>query len=145
MDETMIVIMLKEKITGFLDREMGCYKIVENDELITNAFASELENGKFVVTMKITCDREVADWEYDAIYDYYDIETISPFVTSIEEEAECYNPTWRITFDFSEDVGEMEDKICNLLRLHQQELSSVYQAIADKRDEYISDENISEK
>lgn len=139
MDETVIVIMLKDKETGFLDKELGCYKIEENEELIYNTYALE-ENGKYVVYLKLTCDREVEDWEFDAIYDYYENETISSLVTSIEEESDCYNPTWRVTFDFLEETEEMEKKLANLLRLHRQELTSVYTAIADKRDDYKDDE-----
>lgn len=135
MDETVIVIMLKDTETGFLEKELGSYKITENEMLIYNAFATESE-GKIIVTMKITTGREVEDWEFDAIYDYYDEGTLSPVVTSIEEEADCYNPTWIVTFDFDENTNAMEDKIGNILKLHNQELMSVYEAIKDKRDEY---------
>ena len=39
MDDTVIVIMLKDKETGFLDKELGCYKIDKNDAFIYNTFA----------------------------------------------------------------------------------------------------------
>ncbi|MGE4214378.1 MAG: DUF6762 family protein [Anaerotignaceae bacterium] len=135
MEETVIVIMLKDSKTGFLEKELGCYKISENENLIYNAYALE-EEGKTQVCMRITTDREVEDWEFEAIYDYYDSETILPFVTSIEEDGDCYNPTWCITFDFIDNIEEMEEKIGNIIKLHQQELQSVYEAISDKRDEY---------
>ncbi len=135
MEETVIVIMLIDEESGFLDKELGSYKISENESLIYNTFAFK-KNDEIVVAMKITTEREVEDWEFDAIYDYYDNETISPFVTSIEEEEDCYNPTWKITFDFDENVQVMEEKIKNILRLHNQELMSVYDVIKDKRDDY---------
>ena len=90
--------------------------------------------------MKITIDKEIEDWEFDAIYDYYDMETLLPFVTYIEEESDCYNPTWIISFDFIDSEEAMEEKISNLLALHKGELLSVYEAIEDKKDEYINDE-----
>jgi len=136
MEETVIVIMLKDKETGFLDRELGSYKIESNENMIYNTFASEKEDGTYEVTMKLTCDRDVEDWEFEAIYDYYDSETLMPAVTSIIEEEDCFNPTWSVTFDFIENVEEMESKISYVLNLHVQELNSVYEAIADKRDEY---------
>jgi len=136
MDETVIVIMLKDKETGFLDKELGSYKIESNENMIYNTFASEKEDGTYEVTMKLTCDRDVEDWEFEAIYDYYDSETLMPAVTSIIEEEDCFNPTWSVTFDFIENVEEMESKISYVLNLHVQELNSVYEAIADKRDEY---------
>lgn len=140
MDETVIVIMQKDPETGFLDKELGSYKITENEDLIYNTYAME-QDGRMVVTLKLTCEREVEDWEYEAIFDYYDQETILPFVTSIEEDLDCYNPTWKVSFDFLEDIEEMEKRIGNLLKLHRQELDSVYTAIADKRNEYKENEN----
>ena len=136
MEETVIVIMLKDSETGFLDKELGCYKIENNDNLIYNTFA--VENGEgYLVNMKLTCDKEVEDWEFDAIFDYYDPETLMPFVASIEEEEDCYNPTWNVTFDFDENIEVMEERISNILKLHAAELETVYEAIADKKDEYI--------
>jgi len=135
MEETVIVIMLKDKETGFLEKELGSYKILKNEGLIYNTYALE-EGDKVVVYMKLTTDRDVEDWEFNAIYDYYDGETISHLISSIEEEEECYNPTWIISFDFNDDMEKMEEKIDNILELHMQEITSVYKAIIDKRNEY---------
>ena len=139
MEETVIVIMLKNEETGFFEKELGCYKIEENQNLIYNTYAIE-KDGAYKVYMKITIDKEIEDWEFDAIYDYYDMETLLPFVTYIEEESDCYNPTWLISFDFIDSEEAMEEKISNLLALHKGELLSVYEAIEDKKDEYINDE-----
>lgn len=135
MDETVIVLMLKDLKTGFLEKELGCYKITENDTYLNNIYAVS-ENGHLQVVVRLTCERELSDWEYQAVYDYYDIETVQPFVASIEEEENCFNPTWMVTFDFIDNTEEMEKKLSELLAFHKQELDSVYAAIADKRDEY---------
>lgn len=135
MEEAMIVIMLKDRQTGFLEKELGAYRVLENEGLIYNVYAEEAADGLTVV-MKLSLGREALDWEFDAIFDYYDMETIQPFVSSIEEEEECYNPTWVIRFPFVEPVEEMEKKITGLLKLHKQELDSVYEAIADQKDAY---------
>ena len=71
MDETLIVIMLKDKQTGFLDKELGGYNVGDDDIFIYNAYAEE-ENGEYIVRMKLTCNKDVEDWEFNAIYDYYD-------------------------------------------------------------------------
>ena len=139
MEETVIVIMLKDEETGFLKKELGCYKLEENQNFIYNTYALKNDDG-YSVFMKITTDREVEDWEFDAIYDYYDTETLKPYVTSINEDDDCYNPTWVISFDFIDNEEEMEQKISNLLSLHKKELYSVYEAIEDKKDEYINNE-----
>ena len=39
MEETVIVIMLKDAETGFLEKELGAYSISENGELIFNIYA----------------------------------------------------------------------------------------------------------
>ena len=139
MEETVIVIMLKDVETGFLEKELGCYKLEENQNFIYNTYALKNDDG-YSVFMKITTDREVEDWEFDAIYDYYDTETLKPYVTSINEDDDCYNPTWVISFDFIDNEEEMEQKISNLLSLHKKELYWVYEASEDKKDEYINNE-----
>ena len=140
MEDTVIVIMLKDIKTGFLDKELASYTISENENLIYNTYAVEKEDGTIEVFMRLTCDRELSDWEYEAVFDYYDDETIKPFVASIKENDDFFNPCWDITFDFSDNTTEMEEKIQKLLTLHKQELPSVYEAIADKKDEYMNEE-----
>lgn len=138
MDDTFIVIMLKDKDTGFLEKELGSYAIDDKYGLIYNTFASE-ENGQLYVYMKLSCGRDVEDWEYDAIFDYYDSQTVMGAANSIDEEDGEYNPMWIVKFTFEEDVDKMEEHIEKLLALHKKELDSVYETIADKRNEYIED------
>ncbi len=135
MDETLIVIMLKDSETGFLDKEIASFKVEENENLIYNTYASE-EVGRCCIHLKLTCDRDVEDWEFDAVYDYYDPEPILTEAESINEEEDCYNPTWDIKFEFIENADELEEKIKRILSIHKKELESVYEAIIDKRDEY---------
>ena len=87
--------------------------------------------------LKLTCERDVLDWEYNAILDYYDTETVKPFVDTIEELEEEYNPVWLVSFPFIEQQQQMEQKLCLILQAHQKELNSVYEVIADKKDDYI--------
>ena len=119
-----------------MDKEIASLKVEENDSLIYNTFAQEEDDGEIYVYMKITCDKDVEDWEFDAIYDYYDAEPILEEVDSIEEEDECYNPTWNIRFKFIDNAEEMEEKVKKILNIHKKELESVYKTISDKRDEY---------
>ncbi len=135
MEETVVVIMIKDSKTKFLDRELGSYRIAEHENLLYNTYALESDDG-IKIFMKITTDKDVSDWEFEAIYDYYDTETILPFVSSIYEEEDCFNPTWEVSFDFVDDQDAMEDKISKILNAHYKELESVYETISDKRDEY---------
>lgn len=140
MEETIIVIMVKNKDTGYLEKELASYKIEDGfDKYIYNTYALE-ENQKFTVYINLSCEKDLSDWEYEAVFDYYDTETFLPFVTSIEENTDFYNPAWRISIEFENSTEEMEKKINYLLNLHKHELDSVYEAIADKRDEYVNNE-----
>ena len=133
MEETVIVIMLKDAETGFLEKELGAYSISENGELIFNIYA---EGEEKKVVMRLTCERELQDWEYDAVYDYYDTETVGALVDSIEEEDGHYDPVWVVTFPFAEEQDVMEQKLTDILEAHKEELLSVYEAIKDKEDDY---------
>ncbi|MBQ3031621.1 MAG: hypothetical protein II993_07785 [Anaerotignum sp.] len=133
MDETVIVIMLKDAETGFLEKELGAYSLPENSGLIFNVYAEGEEN---TVVLRLTCDKELQDWEYDAVYDYYDPETVGSLVDSIEEEDGHFDPVWVVRFPFAEEQDVMEEKLADILQAHQEELLSVYEAIKDKEDDY---------
>ncbi len=133
MEETVIVIMLKDAETGFLEKELGAYSISENGELIFNIYA---EGEEKKVVLRLTCERELQDWEYDAVYDYYDTETVGALVDSMEEEDGHYDPVWVVTFPFAEEQDVMEQKLTEILEAHKEELLSVYEAIKDKEDDY---------
>lgn len=137
-DETFIVIMLKDKETGFLEKELGSYAVDDKDGLIYNTYAVE-EDGKLNVYVRLTSGRDVEDWEYDAVFDYYDPQTVMEVADSVEEEDGEYNPMWIVKFPFDEDTDVMEEKMERLLALHKKELDSVYETIADKKDEYSED------
>jgi len=137
-DDTLIVIMLKDLDTGFLEKELGSYSVDDKYGLIYNTYASE-EEGQLYVYMKLSCGRDVEDWEYNAIFDYYDSDTVMDAAISVEEEEGEFNPIWVVKFAFEEDFDEMEEHIEKLLALHKKELDSVYETIADKREEYSED------
>lgn len=135
MEDTYLVLMLKDKKTGFLDKELNAYKILENEDLIVNIFATEEENN-LIVHLKITTDRDCLDWEFDAIYDYYDNEIFSDMILSFEEVTEVYNPTFELTFKYLENDIDMEEFIQKILNIHKTELLDVYNTIKEKEGDY---------
>lgn len=135
MEDTYLVLMLKDKKTGFLDKELNAYKILENEDLIVNIFATEEENS-LIVHLKITTDRDCLDWEFDAIYDYYDNEIFSDMILSFEEVTEVYNPTFELTFKYLENDNDMEEFIQKILNIHKTELLDVYNTIKEKEGDY---------
>ncbi|MBR5590784.1 MAG: hypothetical protein IKW40_04580, partial [Anaerotignum sp.] len=67
MEDAVIVIMLKDAETGFLEKELGAYTLPEYSGLIFNIYA---ENEGKEVVLRLSCDKELQDWEFDAVYDY---------------------------------------------------------------------------
>lgn len=135
MEETIIVIMLKNSETGFLENEIGSYKISENENLIYNVFALEEENT-VKTHMKLTVNRELEDWEFSAVFDYYDQGVFDELDLEIKEDDTGYDPIWEVIFDFTDNVTEMEDTISRILKIHAAELKEVFEEIADLKDAY---------
>jgi len=136
MEDTLIVIMLKNNSTGFLETEIGSYNLGINENLVVNAYATQQDN-KYKIHLKISTDKDVEDWQFNAIYDYYDDETIKNLVDDIFEVDDCYNPTWEVVFDFIDSHKQMEQKLNDILNCHKKELLDVYETIKNKKDDYI--------
>lgn len=134
MEETVIVIMLKDAETGFLEKELGSYSLPESGEWIFNIYVEE--DAAQTVVLRLSCDRELQDWEYDAVYDYYDMESVGALVESIAEEDGHYDPVWIVRFPFLPEQAAMEEKLGAILNVHREEMLSVYEAIKDKEDDY---------
>jgi uncharacterized protein DUF6762 len=134
MESTTIILMEKEKETGFLNKEVDSYTI-EKGELISSLYL--IMEEKPVVYVKITVDKEVEDWEYSAIYDCYNEEVLSELITSFEEVEDCYNPPWEVTIEYDENRDTMEEKLNQLVEEHFEEINRVYQEIEGKKEEYM--------
>lgn len=137
--DTVVVIMLKDKETGFLDKELASLSISKDEELIVNLFVEENDENK-ELHFKISTERDVQDWEYSAIFDYYDTDVFVDKIKSITEVEDYYNPTWELIFDYSDNILEMEEKVIEILNIHKKELEDVYNTIKDKESEYKQDE-----
>ncbi len=135
MEEAAIVIMLKDQTTGFLEKELGCYTVAEGAENVFGVYAVDA-GEQLRVVLRLTCEKELSDWEYNAVFDYYDTDALAGLVDSVEEEEEHLNPVWKAEFPFLQEASEMEEKLSAILETHKRELDSVYEAIVDKRDDY---------
>lgn len=135
MEEAAIVLMLKEKESGFLTKELGCYTVNGKESLLDRIYGEETADG-IVVYMALGCEKEAEDWEYDAIFDYYDADVLQDLVDTVEEEEGHLNPVWIVTFPFLEETEAMEQRLSAILQTHDTELQSVYAAIVDKKDDY---------
>ncbi len=134
MEETVFVIMLKNKTTGFLEKELAVLDITENADYIVNIFVSEEDDG-MKLHIKLSTAKDVEDWEYNAIYDYYDTDVFKG-TAEIEEADDDYNPVWEIVTDYSEDPTEIENRVAKILEIHKKEMEDVFDTIKDKESEY---------
>ena len=138
--DTVVVIMQKDRKSGFLEKELASLNIENNENLIVNIFAMEEENADMLLHMKVSTDRDVLDWEYSAIFDYYDKDIYGEKVKNIVEIDDDYNPTWEIIMDYDSDILSLEDKVTKILEIHKNELEDVYNTIKDKESEYTDEE-----
>ncbi len=134
MEETVIVIMLKNKNTGFLEKELAVLDITENADYIVNIFALEEEEG-MKLHIKLSTAKDVEDWEYSAIYDYYDMSCFGD-KAEISEADDDYNPVWEAVIDYSDDIAELEKRVSEILEIHKNEIEDVFDTIKDKESEY---------
>lgn len=130
MEETVIVIMLKNKDTGFLEKELGTLDITQNEDYIVNIYV--MDNKLYI---RLSTGRDVEDWEYSAIYDYYDADCFKDIADVVECDDD-FNPVWEICTDFYENLSVTEQLVNKILEIHTKELSDVFETIADKEREY---------
>ena len=136
--ETVFVIMLKNKKTGFLEKELGSLNINKNDEYIVNLFVLKEDDGK-KLHLRISTDRDVEDWEYGAIFDNYNYDSYGDNVIEIDEIDNDYNPVWEIVIDYDDNLSVVEERVAEILDIHSNELKRVYEEIKDKESEYKND------
>ena len=136
MEETIYVIMLKDSSTGFLEKELSSITLSENDEYMINLFVTETENGR-ELNLRLSTGRDVKDWEYDAVYDYYDPSALETAGAKVEELDDDYNPVWLVTVPYDEENAQQTTE--KLLELHRSEMTDVFETIADKENEYTED------
>jgi hypothetical protein len=127
-----LLIMEKEKDTGFFKSEVASYMVTENDEYIDSVYMIKEEEGD-TIYLRLTTPKDVEDWEFEAIFDHYEGEELKSILISLEDIDDNYNPTWEAAFRME---GEIKEKIQNILSLHKEELDRVYQIIKDKKENY---------
>ncbi len=134
--DTVLVIMQKNKKTGLFEKELQTLNISKYEQYILNIYALEEDNSEIFLKIKLTTQKDVLDWEYNAIYDYYDLSIFEQLGYSINECEEEYNPTWEITIPYIDNNSDLVDIVNKILKIHYQELEEVYTIIKDKEGEY---------
>lgn len=136
MDAFSIVIMRKDK-ENILSEEVATFDPEEKSLYIDSVF-SVLENGKDLVHLKITTDRDMEEWEFSAVFDYYDTQKLESlgFVESVVGKEDSFNPIWEVKFFLPSNEDKLNEYVREILEFHSIELEEVYEEIKDKEDEY---------
>ncbi|MDR3593947.1 DUF6762 family protein [Clostridium sp.] len=131
MDFSSLVLIEKDKETGFIKKELGSFEV--NDGAV---FVKKLYVLDEFVYLYFDTNKDVEEWEYSAIYDLFNTEAFIEKGYEIEEDDEEYNPTFIIKFEYKDDYDLMKEKIQQVVSIIEKEMNSVFEAIQGKEAEY---------
>lgn len=132
MDFSSLVLMEKDKDTGFITKELGSFQVSEGALYVKKLFVVNE-----VVNLYFDTNKDVEEWEYSAIYDLFNIKRFEEEGFRIEEELDEYNPTFILKFPYKEEHLEMKDVLDKVVELINEEMEKVFLAIEGKEEEYI--------
>ena len=132
MDFSSLVLMEKDKETGFITKELGSFEVNEGALYVKKLFVLDNE-----VNLYFDTNKDVEEWEYSAIYDLFNIKRFEEEGFKIEEELDEYNPTFILKFPYKEEHLEMKDVLDKAVELINEEMEKVFLAIEGKEQEYI--------
>ncbi|MGL4664578.1 MAG: DUF6762 family protein [Clostridium butyricum] len=132
MDFSSLVLMEKDKETGFIKKELGSFEVNEGALYVKKLFVLD-----DTVNLYFDTNKNVEEWEYSAIYDLFNVEPFEEKGYEITEDLDEYNPTYIIRFKYIEDYEPMKEKINECISLILQEMNAVFEAIKGKESEYL--------
>lgn len=131
-----IVLMEKEKETGFLTTMRGSFILQQGSDVVDRIYLIKESEIEEMVHLFVTVPKEVEDWEYSAIFDEYNIDLFSELGVKTEEVEESYNPTWEVVFQYDVRHQVTERKINEIIAAHIKELQRVLEEIQNKKADY---------
>lgn len=131
MDFSSLVLMEKDKETGYITKELGSYEVSEGALYVKKLFVLDGE-----VNLYFDTNRDVEEWEYSAIYDLFNGQRFEEENIKVEEDLEEYNPTFILKFKYDEEYSEMKAMLDKCMALIEDEMESVFKAIEGKEEEY---------
>ncbi|MDY6012342.1 DUF6762 family protein [Clostridium sp.] len=131
MDFSSLVLMEKDKETGFVSKELGSFNVDEGALFVRKFF---VEDG--IVNLYFDTNKDVEEWEYSAIYDLFNQDVFKENGYELEEDLEEYNPTFIIKFDYDDEYSNMQEKLDKIIALIKTEMENVFKNIEGKEEEY---------
>lgn len=131
MEYSSLVLMEKEKETGFIKREVGSFEVNEGAEYVQKFFM--VEN---IVSLYFDTKRDVEEWEFSAIFDLFDKKPFTDEGFEIEDETEEYNPTFVVKFEYEPDYLKMKEKVDKCIDIIKAQMEKVFIDIEGKENDY---------
>ena len=131
MDFSSLVLMEKDKETGFITKELGSFEVNEGALYVRKLFV--VDN---IVNLYFDTNKDVQEWEYSAIYDLFNKDAFIENGFEIDEDLDEYNPTFILKFKYNEEYAEMKEMIDKAVELISNEMNNVFKNIEGKEDDY---------
>ena len=131
MDFSSLVLIEKDKETGFIKKELGSFQVNEGALFVKKLYVLDE-----IVNMYFDTNKNVEEWEYSAVYDLFNSDVFTESGYEIEEDLEEYNPTYIIKFKYEDDYDVMKKKIQEAVTIIDSEMNLVFEAIKGKEAEY---------
>ncbi|NLB33484.1 MAG: hypothetical protein GX818_06965 [Tissierellia bacterium] len=122
-----LILMLKDKETGFFIKTIGSYEIHKDIEYIDKIYASE--NDSTYIYLTLTTQDIDEDWKYSGIFDLYNEEVFLDKICEFEEVPGDYNPKWVLKIKYSNNDAETEQLLNAIINIHVAELERIIPTI----------------
>jgi len=142
MNEFAILLMKKDQ-DNIITEEIATLDMGLEAEYINSLFVTQ--NGETEqLNIQLTTRAGVEDWEYTAIFDYYEEDKVAEGIKQIVKNdvqiSVCedeFNPAWEYSFPMVDDIEKLEALLKEIIQVHKDELQDVLLEIKDKESEYI--------
>lgn len=131
MDFSSLVLMEKDKDTGFITKELGSFQVSEGALYVKKLFVVNE-----VVNLYFDTNKDVEEWEYSAIYDVFNYDAFIKEEFEIEDVLDEYNPTFLIKFEYVDDYEVMKERIIRCVELIEDSMENAFKDIVGKEEEY---------
>ena len=131
MDYSSLILMEKDKETGFVVKEIGSYNVSEGAEYIKSFYVLDDK-----VYIKFDTNKDVEEWEYSAIYDVFNMNLFEEEGFEIEEVEDEYNPTYLVKFKYEDNREYISEKLALCIDLIEEAMEKDFSDIEGKEEEY---------
>ena len=131
MDFSSLVLMEKDKETGFITKELGSFQVSEGALYVKKLFVLD-----GVVNLYFDTNKDVEEWEYSAIYDVFNYDSFIKEEFEIEDLLDEYNPTFLIKFNYADDYEFIKERISKCVDLIEESMENAFKDIEGKKEEY---------